>query len=177
MGNEKEPLVEEATTEEVTEKVESVQSTEEVKETAKTYTQEEVDELLKGKFTQEQVNEIIEKRLNREKKKTPDTNEEVDKLRDELNETRNKLIEYEKRNELSKYNIEEEYRDYVNFKVEKLVSQEKDYATALKEYIEGEGAKYVVQNKQVKMPRPTNTDNLSDDTDAIIKMRKAMGLN
>jgi uncharacterized protein (DUF1330 family) len=176
MENEKEPLVEVTTTEEVAKDVESVQPTEDVKEKVKTYTQAEVDELLKGKFTQDQVNEIIEKRLSREKKKTPDANEDFDNLKNELAETKNKLVEYEKRNELAKYNIEDEYKEYVDFKVSKMVSQDKDYATALKEFMEGEGAKYIATNKPVKMPRPANTDKLSDDAEAVAKLRKAMGL-
>lgn len=175
MENEKEPLVEEATTEVVTENVESVQPTVEVKETAKTYTQTEVDELLKGKFTQEQVNEIVEKRLSREKNKSSD-NEELAKMKDELAKTREQLLEYEKRTALAEYKIEEEYKDFVKYKVSQAVTQDKDFATALKEYLEQDGARYIAQTSAVKMPRPTNTDQLSDDEEAISKMKRAMGL-
>ena len=174
MENEKEPLVEEATTEQVTESVESVQPTEEVKETAKTYTQQEVDELLKGKFTQEQVNEIVEKRLNREKNKVVDT-EEFAKVKQELETTKNKLVEYERKSALAEYKISDEFKDYVTYKVSQ--NAEKDFASALKEFMEGEGAKYVECQPQIKMPRPTNTDTLNEDAEAISKMRKAMGLN
>lgn len=181
MENEKEPLVDVATTEEVAENVESVQPTEEAKETAKTYTQQEVDELLKGKFTQEQVNEIVEKRLSRIKKNTneeKDTNLiELEKVKNELFNMQLKLAEQEKTSALAGYKIDEQFVDYVDYKVLHLTNKDKDYATALKEFMEGEGAKYVESQPQIKMPRPTNTDTLNEDAEAISKMRKAMGLN
>jgi uncharacterized protein (DUF1330 family) len=175
MENEKEPLVEEATTEQVTESVESVQPTEEVKETAKTYTQQEVDELLKGKFTQEQVNEIVEKRLSREKNKVSD-NEELVAMKSELEKTREQLVEYEKRTALAEYKISDEYKDFVKYKVSQAVTETKSFAEALKEYLENDGAKYVTQSSVIKMPRPENTDKLTDDEEAIQKMKRAMGL-
>ena len=184
MENEKEPLVEATTTEKVEEnKADAV-----VEETkvAKTYTQAEVDELLKGKFTQEQVDAFVEKRLIRERKERekleeakavePVNNEQLTKVKSELVDAQIKLAKYEKETALANYEIKDEFKEYVDFKVTRATNKDKDYATALKEFMESEGQGLVKNASSVVMPRPQNTNQLSSDEDAIAKMKKAFGL-
>lgn len=174
MENEKEPLVEATPTEEV--KADEPKQ----EEVAKTYTQAEVDEMLKGKFTQEQVNEIIEKRLNREKDKQAkaepvvDT-EQLDKIKSELATTQNELSEYKKKVALAEYDIDEQYKEFVDYKVSSSTTEEKDYATVLKEFMANDGAKYCKTKSTVVMPRPENVTTLSSDQLAEEKLKKAFG--
>lgn len=177
MGNDKEPLVEATPTEPVVEEPKA----EPTQEVAKTYTQEEVDEMLKGKFTQEQVNEIVEKRLNREKDKqvkaepVVDT-EQLEKVKADLKDTQSQLEEYKKKVALAEYEIDEQFKEFVDYKVSSATNSEKDYATALKEFMGGDGAKYLKTPAKVTMPRPENTNQLSSEEIAEEKLKRAFGL-
>lgn len=177
MENENTPLAEE-TTAQTTESNEQAQ----VENVSKTYTQAEVDEIKKGLFTQEQVNKMIEGRLAREKKEVQPApvaeNTEVETLKSQLLQAQNQLAEYEKKVAIAGYSIDNEFKDYVDYKVSQMTSKDKDYATALKEFMSGEGQKYIQSNgSKVSMPRPQNTDDgNSEETAAILKMKKAMKL-
>ena len=177
MENEKEPLVEATPTEPVVEEPKA----EPTPEVAKTYTQAEVDEMLKGKFTQEQVNEIIEKRLNREKDKQAKADpvvdaEQLEKVKADLVSTQSELAEYKKKVALSEYEIDEQFKEFVDYKVSSATSSNKDYATALKEFMGGDGAKYLKTPAKVTMPRPENTNQLSSEEIAEEKLKRAFGL-
>lgn len=185
MENEKEPLVEATTTETKVDEVTPAEVTEPAENVAKTYTQAEVDEMLKDKFTQKQVDDIVEQRLIRERKSrdkleeakvTEPDNEQLKKVKTELIEAQVQIAEYEKKNALSSYEIDDKYKEFIDFKVTRATSKDKDYATALKEFMEGEGQSYVKNTSSIKMPRPENTNQLSSDEDAIAKMKKAFGL-
>lgn len=154
MENAQTPLVENATTTQNTE----AQTTN--TNVAKTYSQAEVDELLKGRFTQDQVNTMIEKRLNREKVKSKsvqnvDNTSEVERYKSELLKSQVKLAEYEKRVALADYQIQDEYKGYVDYVVTHNTNKDKSYGEALKEYMAGDGAKYIKQNIP-STPRPDN---------------------
>lgn len=187
MENEKEPLVDVTTTETVVEpKTEVAVEEPKTENVTKTYTQAEVDELLKGKFTQEQVDAFVEKRLIRERKERekleeakavePVNNEQLNKVKSELVDAQVQLAKYEKETALANYEIKDEFKEYVDFKVTRATNKDKDYATALKEFMESEGQGFVRNASSVVMPRPQNTNQLSSDEDAIAKMKKAFGL-
>lgn len=184
MENEQKPLTEPTT----------VEPTKPVENVGKTYTQAEVDDLMKNRFTQEQVNKMIEQRLNREKKPvkvdqkaepkpavTPQVsqtvnNEELTKVRTQLRDTQIQLAKYEKESALAGYQIDEDYKEFVNYKVLRLVNKDKDYKTALAEFMQGEGQKYLSNGGKISMPRPKNTGTVDDTQSVTDKMRKAMGL-
>ena len=149
----------------------------------KTYTQKEVDELLKNRLTQEQVNEIIEKRLAREKVKTPQSasgnnNNELVKVKGEVQNLQLKLAEYEKKVALAKYRIDEQYQDYVNYKVLHNVSKDKDYATALEEFFKDEANKRYLEGSDTQRPtpRPKNANSLENEKAADNNLRSMFGL-
>lgn len=127
----------------------SVQAEPTAKETkpAKTYTQEEVDA-------------IIQERLARENKKN--INVELEKQVKELKE---KLATQERNVELAKYKLKDGFKEFVEFKVSKMVGENKDFATALEEYLKGDGANFVEESKiqTPPPPRPENIQNQNSD--------------
>lgn len=140
----------------------------------KTYTQEEVDAMLKDRYTQEQVNDIVSKRLAREKEKvkpTPKSNDATQGLQLKLEATERKLA-------MSQYDIDDDYKDYVEYKVVHMTGKNKDFATALKEFMGAETSKKFVKgnNNKVEMPRPSNVGNNDESLARAESLRKAMGL-
>lgn len=165
------PLVEGTTTENgATEKVES-------SNVPKTYSQSEVDGMLKNRFTQEQVNAIIEKRLNREKTKNPETvsQNSVQKpvedkskfYQSELVKAQIKMVEYEKQIALSKYQIDDKYKNYIDYVATRNTNKDKTYNQALDEFMAGEGLQYLKQQVGTT-PRPENVGTQMNETQAYI---------
>lgn len=179
---EQEPLTV-ATTGENVENVETVKPQPEVP-TEKTYTQADVDKLLKGRFTQEQVNEMIEKRLSRVKKNDVSAStdfaskEELARVKGDYAGLQLKLAEYEKELALGKYKIDEQYKDYVDYKVLHATDKDKDYATALEEFFAQEENKRYLEGAGVKapMPRPRNSNTLENTRVADNNLRAMFGL-
>lgn len=179
---EQEPLTV-ATTGENVENVETVNPQQETP-TEKTYTQADVDKLLKGRFTQEQVNEMIEKRLSRVKKNDAPAStdfaskEELARVKGDYAGLQLKLAEYEKELALGKYKIDEQYRDYVDYKVLHATDKDKDYATALDEFFAQEENKRYLEGTSVKapMPRPRNSNTLENIKVADNDLRAKFGL-
>lgn len=179
---EQEPLTV-ATTGENVENVETVNPQPEAP-TEKTYTQADVDKLLKGRFTQEQVNEMIEKRLSRVKKNDVPAStdfaskEELARVKGDYAGLQLKLAEYEKELALGKYKIDEQYKDYVDYKVLHATDKDKDYATALEEFFAQEENKRYLEGAGVKapMPRPRNSNTLENTRVADNNLRAMFGL-
>ena len=115
------------------------------------------------KFTQSELDEKINKRLARQDKKFEKEFKESDeykafvdyqeskktddqKIQDQLNkmadiEKQNsdykaQLENYKNRDILRSKNVKEEFVDYINFEVSKLVNEENDFNTALEKYLE-----------------------------------------
>ena len=115
------------------------------------------------KFTQSELDEKINKRLARQEKKKKKEFKESDeykafvdyqeskktddqKIQDQLNkmadiEKQNsdykaQLENYKNRDILRSKNVKEEFVDYINFEVSKLVNEENDFNTALEKYLE-----------------------------------------
>lgn len=181
MEEEMKPLPE-ATPGENVENVETV-DTPQQEPVAKTYTQADVDKLLKGRFTQDQVNEMIKERLSRVKKNDAPvsvdvaTNEELTRVKGDLQSMQLKLAEYEKEVALGKYKIDEQYRDYVDYKVLHMTDKDKDYATALEEFFANEENKrYLEGEARPPMPRPRNSNTLVNAKASDNNLRAMFGL-
>lgn len=101
-------------------------------------------------FTQKEVDEMIKQRLARVEKKQAPVEDEVKALKEQV-------ASYERKLAMKDVNIEDEYRDFVEYKVGKMVTAEKDFSTALGEFVAGEGKKYLHNVDNVKTtPRPEN---------------------
>lgn len=119
---------------------------------------------------QTEINAMIEKRLIRERKawekehnvpKTPKkevTQERVDKV--PLSEVKNlqlKIADYEKKLAISKYDIDDGFKDFVEYKILRNVSKDKNYEKAVEEFFADENNKrYLRGGKTLNMPRPQN---------------------
>ena len=116
---------------------------------------------------QTELNAMIEKRLIRERKawekehnvhKKEVTQERVDKV--PLSEVKNlqlKIADYEKKLALSKYDIDDSFRAFVEYSVLRNVSKEKSYEKAVEEFFADENNKrYLRGGKTFNMPRPQN---------------------
>ena len=130
-------------------------------------------------FTQKEVDEIVQKRLQRTKDKETDED-----LRAELEGLKAMLLEKEQALSISNANIDEEYKDYVKYTVSKMVTKDKNFDTALKEYMQNEGKKFekktevAPQKQTIKMSRPQNVGNedemisFSDALDKAMKIKR-----
>lgn len=126
------------------------------------------------KFTQAEVDKMIESRLARQEKK--DINVDLQK---ELEKVKNELNDYKQELSIKNAKVSEEYKDFVKFQVSKMVSNEKDFDTALKEYMAGDGKKFETQQQKEEQPkivmtRPANVG--ADDEKSSIEnmLSKAM---
>lgn len=123
------------------------------------------DEAIKS-FTQAELDEIVKQRIARARekweKKEPDSD-----LQNQIKQLSEKLQNYEMKEKLVA--VDDEFKDYVGFKVQKMVKEDKPFEDALKEYLEGEGKKYVkVSSPPVKAtPRPSNSNGPMTDQDYI----------
>lgn len=151
-------------------------------------------------FTQADVDKIIEKRiarLNAQHKKdmeelearykTGDYSPEIKSLQEELSTSKqqlakaqNDLVRYEIDNAFMKENVIDEYKEFVEYKVLRMVTEEKDFASCLKEFkAQGENAKFfnkATGGKSIVPPRPNNS---SANTEVIAgekALQKAMGI-
>lgn len=124
-------------------------------------------------FTQKEVDEIIQKRLQRTKEPNDDLKLEVEQLKAKLEEKEHDLL-------IKDANVDEEYKDYVKFAVSKMVTKEKTFDTALKEFMATNGKKYekVVETQQptIKMTRPENVGNEEQQVAFENQLDKAMKL-
>ena len=181
MEEEKQPLTDATSGENVETPVENVEVPQQ-EPVEKTYTQADVDKLLKGRFTQEQVNEMIKERLSRVKKNEPQTiepssNEELTRVKGDLASMQLKLAEYEKEVALGKYKINEQYRDFVDYKVLHMTDKDKDYATALEEFFADEAnKKYLESEVKPPVPRPRNSNTLENGNATDNSLRANFGL-
>lgn len=127
------------------------ETTPEVTETSK------VEQPAEKTFTQAEVEEIVKKRLARvEKKQAP--------VEDVVKDLQAQVASYERKLAMKDCEIDDNYREFVEFKVGKMVGDGKDFATALAEYISGEGKKYLkVKEELPKTPRPDNQSGKPQD--------------
>lgn len=117
-------------------------------------------------FTQKDLNTIVEKRISRakkewESKKQPEP-EKPKESKSEVFELQKQLAKYEKELALSKYQIDDRDKDYVEFKVLRAVNKDKNYETALNEFFTDEANKRYLKNSG-SMPRPANIGTTQSD--------------
>lgn len=121
---------------------------------------ENVDKVETKPYTQAEIDEIINKTIAKERKRYEKANPQT-----EIEELRSELTKYKNNAELSKFNVEDEFKDYVEYKVNEKVGNEKDFATALKEFFENESNKKYLKSasKPINMPRPENIGTPNQD--------------
>ena len=114
---------------------------------------ENTDKVETKPYTQAEIDEIINKTIAKERKRYEKANPQT-----EIEELRSELTKYKNNSELSKYNVEDDFKDYVEYKVKEKVGNEKDFTTALKEFFENESNKKYLKSasKLINMPRPQN---------------------
>ena len=101
-------------------------------------------------FTQKEVDEIVKQRLSRVEKKQAPVEDEVKALKEQV-------ASYERKLAMKDFNVDDEYKDFVEYKVGKMVTEGKDFSTALGEFMSGDGKKYLHTVDSVKpTPRPDN---------------------
>lgn len=128
---------------------------------------------IEKKFTQAEIDTMIEKRLARAKKDwekskvdvklatdQPKTNEADKQVKD----LQIKLAKYEQDLTLAKYPVEEEFVDFVKFKILRSVSKDKSYQVATDEFFADENnQRYLKGNSGQGMPRPQNIGSSDQD--------------
>lgn len=90
------------------------------------------------------------------------------KLQETLTEKEKQVQRYETVNKLKGAKVNEQYLDYVRFEVDKLVDDEKDFDTALSEYIES-NPQYVETKKQKVNTQGKLDGNANDNLKAEVK--------
>jgi hypothetical protein len=122
------------------------------------------------KWTAEQqaeINKLIQERIIRDRKarekennvpKKEVTQERVDKVPlSEVKSLQLKIADYEKKLALSKYDIDDSFRAFVEYSVLRNVSKDKNYEQAVEEFFADENNKrYLRGGKTLNMPRPQN---------------------
>lgn len=134
-------------------------------------------------FTQKDVDAIVEKRLSRAKKewenKTLKNEEKPKESKKEVFELQKQLANYEKELALSRYPINEKFKDYVQFKVLRNVNKDKSYAQAIDEFFANEENKVFLanaENKKINTPRVLNMGNGDETKLKAQAIRNSMGL-
>jgi hypothetical protein len=115
-----------------------------------------------------ETNLKLEKELNLTKK-------QMEELANQKAELENKFTVTEQQSKIMGLGVSEDNLDYVHFKVGKMVNEEKDFDTALKEFKEAHGNLFrktnVSTNRKVYTPS-TSTDGDLDITEAALKKLK-----
>lgn len=151
-------------------------------------------------YTEKQLQEIFDKRIGRltaqHKKeleelearyKEGNYSPEIASLQEKLNESNEKyakmqkdLARYEIDNAFMKSSIKDEYRDYVEYKVLRMVDENKDFSKCLDEFkTQGENSKYFKSSTggtSIVPPRPNNSSANTELIAGESNLKKAMGL-
>ena len=155
----------------------------------KTYTQEQVDNMIKkrlarqdNKFEKEFKNSEEYKAYGewKEAQKTEGEKirqqvEDYNNLKSEFNSLQSELNAYRNKDILRSQNIEDKYLDYVNFEVSKNVTEEKDYQTALNEYLEA-NPHYGKGESKSKLTTGQRHSNINSEEADLDTLRRQMGL-
>lgn len=125
-------------------------------------------------FTQAEVDKIVQERVARMKKPNPSAEEKIKVL-----EAR--IANYEQDNLVKGYKspddkkIDARFVEFVKFKVSQGVSEQKDFNTALNEFMEGDGKEYlepVSKPTIAPTPRPDNSTGKPLDSYAVYVKEK-----
>ena len=120
------------------EQQETIQQEDGQQEAAKTYTQEEVDQMISKRLARERrgqptTEELTEFREWKKTQKTP-AEKEAD-AQEELKAARSDAETLKRENYLLRQGVSDEDLDYYAFKIGKLVTEDKDFETAAKEFL------------------------------------------
>lgn len=151
-------------------------------------------------FTQTELNSVVENRISRleakHKKemeelearyKNGDYSPEMKNLQEQLTteraktaELQNQLVRYEIDNAFMQEGVADEFKEFVEYKVLRMVTEEKDFANCLKEFKQqGENSKFfkdATGGKAIVPPRPKNSSESTEQIASERKLEKSMGL-
>lgn len=201
-GLEKEPVdTTETAKKQVEEGLEDIDEVEKGDEPKTEPNEEEPKDKVEKTFTQTELNKIVEQRVARletkhkkemeeleQRYKQGDYSPELKNLQNELTaekaktaDLQSQLAKIEIDNAFMKENVADEFKEFVEYKVLKMVTEEKDFATCLKEFKnEGENAKYFVKastgGKSIVPPRPSNNSANNELLATEKALEKSMGL-
>ena len=121
---------------------------------------ENTDKVEAKPYTQAEIDDIVNKTVAKERKRYEKINPQS-----EIEELKAELTKYKNNAELSKFNVEDEFKEYVEYKAKEKVGEDKDFATALKEFFEIESNKKYLKSasKPINMPRPENIGTPTSD--------------
>lgn len=153
----------------------------------KTYTEKEFQEIFDkriGRLTAQHKKEMAELEA---RYKEGNYSPEVASLQEQLKQStenyaklQKDLARYEMDNAFMKSNIKEEYKDYVEYKVLRMVDENKDFAKCLEEFKgQGENDKYfksITGGTSIVPPRPNNSSASTELLAGESKLKKAMGI-
>ena len=92
----------------------------------------------------------------------------------------NQLARYEIDNAFMKEGVNDEFKEFVEYKVLRMVTEEKDFASCLKEFKQqGENSKYfkaTTGGKSIVPPRPNNSSANTEQLASEKALEKSMGL-
>ncbi len=101
-------------------------------------------------------------------------------LKKELENVKGELLNYKKELAFSKYNLSGEQKEFVDYRVSKMVTNEKDFATALNEYMASEGKIFENKNTDEKpFVNVSEIKNVSGENEYVSlreSLRKGAGL-
>lgn len=144
----------------------------------KQYTQKEFEELVNKAIQDKVESRLARAKRNWEDKKKSEPKSDGKYLK-QVQELQLKNIEYEKQLALAKYDIPDDFKEFVSFKIKNNVSKNKTYAQAVEEFFADEANKKYLNNGEkqaITTPRIVNAgkdDGLAKQREAL---RKAMGL-
>lgn len=151
-------------------------------------------------FTQAELNSVVENRISRleakhkkemeeleQRYKGGDYSPEIKTLQEQLTaekskstDLQNQLARYEIDNAFMKEGVSDEFKEFVEYKVLRMVTEEKDFASCLKEFKQqGENSKYfkaTTGGKSIVPPRPNNSSANTEQLASEKALEKSMGL-
>lgn len=157
------------------------------------------DKKVEKTYSQAEFEKVLEKRLARltaqhkkeladleNRYKSGDYSPEIKSLQDQLNasnqkniELQNEIVRYEIETAFTKLDVKEEFREFVEYKVLRMVTEEKNFEKCLKEFkAEKENSQYfnTTGGKSIVPPRPNNSNQNSEIIAGENRLKKAMGI-
>lgn len=156
------------------------------KKVDKTYSQKELESILEkriGRLTAQHKKELADLETRyKEGNYSPElatAKEELAKSNEMVATLQKQLANIEIDNAFMKSNVKEEFRDYVQYKILRMVDENKDFARCLEEFkTTGENARYfnTTGGKSIVPPRPNNSSANTEVLAGENRLKKAMGI-
>lgn len=157
------------------------------KKVEKTYTQAEFEKVLEKRLARLTAQHKKELEALETRYKTGDYSPEIKSLQEELKsanqknvEMQNQLVRYEIDTAFTKAQVKDEFKEFVEYKVLRMVTEEKNFEKCLNEFKQQkENSQYFAETtggKSIVPPRPTNSNADAEVLAGERKLQKAMGI-